>query len=192
MKRLFLIILISLFNLTPFFAQKPEQIGLDYFAKNIYKSLKRTKLSTLGIVDSSTITKEYYDTFLGLSIGCIENQEIKNEMLNRFIFDSSKINLEPYSVEQFYLRVPKKIKHTKRLHYKDFKKTRIGFYWKKTKDFIFRKRYFLEVLPSFYLKERYFVIIRTSRPDGEYGMEFYICMNKDYEVIYWCSVGWIS
>jgi|GEM_PF-1815188 len=194
------ILILILFANQVVYGQSFEQIALDFYAKEILDNQKNKKVFFHGVINPiDTQYQELGELVIEKFYYCkadprgINNDTIKIKS-EEWISISKQVKgnkFESISPNSKGLIVKKPIRKRKKLKYNKLRGG-IHFIAERFWHSIFPVKYNLNVEPVITYKEHYFVWIRLSKRDFEYGNWFFIKINKDKEVEDWCEVSWIQ
>jgi hypothetical protein len=208
MKVIIAILLTFLIELT--FGQSPEQLALDFYAKNILnKPTDDHFLSYHGKINLrydkhiNPIDSQYQ----GLAkliveefIQCKFDPRGANNNDIKLTFDDwnaihQQIDtiefLVPEQTNGDLLIIPKGIKYKKKLKYKKLKGGFIRFHVQNFWHWFFKEKFNLTIEPYCIYDKHNYVWLRVSKNDLEYGDYFFLEMTNN-QVTDWCQVSWIQ
>jgi hypothetical protein len=177
-----------------------EQIALNFYVKEILSDQKSTKVlfdGSINPVDSQyqALGKFVIQNYCSCKV---DPRGINNDKIQISIKEYSSImeqlqdyKFEPIVKEMNKLPLQTPIKTRKNLKYRQLKGG-IHFIAERFWHSIFPVKYILNVEPVVPYRGNYFVWIKLSKTDGEYGNWFFIKINNDGEVEDWCEERWIQ
>lgn len=183
------------------FAQRPEQIALNFYAENIFSEVKKTKVHYDGMVNP--IDEKYYELaemVISKFYYCKSDPRgINNEHIiipkEKYISEISEIGKYEFknrNKNDELLIVPKSIKSKHNLKYKKLRGSSISFYAEKIWHTFFPVKYNLTVEPYISYKNHSYVMLRASKRDFEYGKWYFIKIDNKNNVVDWCEIAWIQ
>lgn len=194
------ILILILFANQIIYGQSFEQIALDFYANEILDNQKNKKVFFHGVINpidgqyqelGELVIEEFY--YCKANPRGVNNDTIKikfEELIS--ICNQVKGNeFESIAPNSEGLIINRPIRKRKKLKYKKLRGG-ICFFSERFWHSIFPVKYNLNVEPIIAYKEHYYIWIRLSKRDFEYGNWFFIKINKDKEVEDWCEVSWIQ
>jgi len=194
------ILILILFANQIVIGQSFEQIALDFYASEILDNQKNKKVFFDGIINpidsqyqelSEFVIERFY--YCKADPRGVNNDKIKVKTEEwTSICKQVKIDIfEPLIQNSEKLIIKNPIRKRKKLKYKKLRGG-IHFIAERFWHSIFPVKYNLTVEPVISYKEYYYVWLRESKRDFEYGNWFFIKISKDKIVEDWCEVSWIQ
>jgi len=196
--KLFLILILLVFNVSISLGQNPEQVAVDFYAQKFSKENKEKRIRFDGKI------KSYGEKQAGIIISTFHYCKIgkhnqNNDSIKIDFSDIDKLNVQLKKIEIGFkknypekLKIPDNFKYRKKLKYKKLRGGFMNFYADKIWHSVFPHKFNFAVEPSVKFNGFYFVRLAIDKNDSEYGSNVIIKLNKNLKVVDWCKESWIQ
>lgn len=183
------------------FSQEIETAALQFFAREIAPQIDNSTSYfnyVLTDVDTSKFNS-YYPHIIKDYLGCkIDPRGLNNDSIKISVqdgLDQIKIVKEKALIlVEGANDITEKIKglrYQRELHYKSQKS---GIMWSidRVLQKLWTTKYNLQVSRAILYGTKYYIKIKLTKRDGEYGMWYFIRMDEKLKVVDWCEERWIA
>lgn len=177
------------------FAQKAEQIAVNYYAEKFADENKNIRIRYDGKITNyddkyaKEIILDFYDCKIQENYKVLNSNSFEEwESMYQQLKDK-KIMYEKFEGD---IKIPKNFVARRKLKYSSIYRGLISYYLNKSWYWIFPEKYNFSLQPSVKYNGFYYVELSIAKKDGEYGDIFYVKMNEELKIVGSCKSSWIQ